>query len=606
MDVAYSLETLPHELLTHITLLLEPSELVSLLKCNRIMYERIVPILWQHIQFFAPSKLSEFVQFSNVNRDYLALPLTAHMQAKAIAARLQPESMALDKLSEALIAGWVSKLAVESIQQLTIYTQNRFSNVNGFKGFVEQYLLRPGLLKGLKLIRVINDASQVIQAPNKFFFDDEQSITSLTDAIDNLTNGALKNRPANDQIEIRLFARYNKLALRLSSNEPTATSITFLHLEYVPSVDETIRVCDILKKMKNLKVLSLSMAKLRVRFSRDRVISAQDISDACTKFVETLKQLHRIESLSMISDMLIQNMDFNKLPTTIRNLEINRQIVAESQFKNLGDPSEVRSWSYFLTQVKYPTALRSLRINHLTKGSPGANVPISAESITFTNLVNINLIGHDLPPGTDVAIFSANHGLKVVTMDTISHAGLKILVQNSHDTLRELTIAKNTTEMISDSTDMFTEESLSMLKLCKNLRYLYVHIVQGNLSGDVVGQILKGCPYLVDVYIEYTIPGLHPHITPEEMEQYRWFEALPREVRIPRQLEYDNLRRTFTPRPDDDSNLPEFLNLVGTWHEPINNDSPYVFRDFRIKPTRFGVGCIFHLDIPGFRHELGI
>lgn len=603
MEDTVSLENLPYELLFRITVYLEPDELVSLLRCSSNLYHKVIPILWQHIQFFAPSKQSDFIKFSNVGSKYMELPVTNHRQAKVIAARIAPDTMAVDKLSEALLAGDVSQTALDGVQQLTLYTQNRFATEMGFMKYVQNYLLKPGFLSQLKMIRIVNDASRVIQGPNKHFFDDNFSLMILTSAVDTLTEYLQKNNPTH-RLDIQLFARDSQLALRWSHNLATAHSIVMLHTEYVETVDETRDICAILEKLPNLRVFSLTTAKLRLRFSQTRSITPEQTLEVCNEFLDTLNGLKHLQSFSLISGMLIQSMDFSRVPPQLQNLELNRQITTEQQFNNLGSESETRSWKYFLVDAKYPPSLKSLRLNHLSNGSPEAQLPI--DSISFSQLTSINFIGHDMPPRSDLEIFKANRNLQVVTINTISHAGLQLLTTNCRDTLRELTIAKNKGGVLFDDTEMFTNESLRSLKHCKNLEYLYIHVFEKNLSGNCIAEILEGCPFLSEIFIEYTVPGLKPYITDEEMAQYRWFEALPDEIRIPRQREYDLNRTTFKPRAEDDTNLVQYLTVISSKHEPANDDKPYIFRDFRIKPTKFWSGCIFSLDVQGFRKSLGI
>lgn len=603
MEDSISLEALPYELFSRITVYLEPDELVFLLRCSWNLYEKVIPILWQHIQFFAPSKQSDFIKFSNVHSKYMELPVTKHRQAKAVAARITPDTMAIDKLSSALLAGEVSQTALEAVQQLTLYTQNRFATEMGFMTYLQHYLLKPGFLKELKMVRIVNDASRVIQGPNKHFFDDKGSLSNLAYALDTLTEFLEQNNPMH-RLDIQLFARDSELAHRCAQNPATANSIVMLHTEYVDTVDETRQVCQVLKKLPNLRVFSLTTAKLRLRFSQTRSITPEQTLDVCNEFVETLNELKHLQSFSLISGMLIQSMDFSRLPPQLQNLELNRQVTTERQFINLGSESETRSWRYFLVEAKYPPSLKSLRLNHLSNGSPEAQLPI--DSISFSQLVSINFIGHDMPPRSDVEIFKANKSLQVVTINTISHAGLQLLTNNSRETLRELTIAKNAGGVLFDVTEMFTNESLRSLRHCKNLEYLYIHVFEKNLSGSCIAEILAGCPLLSEIFIEYTVPGLKPYITEEEIAQYRWFEALPDEIRIPRQMEYDLNRTTFKPRAEDRTNLVQYLTVISSKHEPVNDDVPYIFRDFRIKPTQFWSGCIFSLDVDGFRKSLGI
>lgn len=611
MEIPAALDSLPNELFAHITLWLEPADLVPLLKCSRNLYKRVVPILWQHIQFFNPTAQSEFAKCSNINVKYLQMAPTAHCKSKAIAARVPPEYLALDRLAGAVLQGFVSETALQSIQQLTLYTQNRYAYQIGFSEFVHRFLLRQGFLSNLKTVRLINDVSGVIQGLNKHFFDDKRSLAMIADAVDMWVMGKANNVP-EEQAEVKLFARNSELAHRMTTKNTTALSITFLHMEFIESVDELAKLSELLRKTLNLEVFSLAPSKLRPQFAQRRRMGQEGLIEACEELTCTVNELRHLRSLSLVSGMLIQCMDFNQLPSTLQNLELNKQITTPRQHlglvnqvqNNCGPAAEMKDWRYFLTSISYPISLESLRLSHLMTDAEEA-IPLPLNSVQF-DLTNINFIGLSMPPGSDVEIFKANCHLQVVTINTISQHGLRLLTSNCSETLRELTIAKPTGELLSHSSDAFTNDELRLLGRCKKLEYLYVHVFEHTLTGECLQEILEGAKFLTSIFIEYTVPGHMPYITDDEIAQYRWFPGLPQEILLPRQEEYDRIRQTFKPGPGDTTNLSSFLSIVRVITDPINDDVPYVFRDFRIKPTEFGTGCIFQLDLPRFKERFGI
>lgn len=598
------LEALPNELLAIVTRWLDPADLPHLLACSRAMYKRVVPTLWQHIQFFKPTReASEFAKFSNVNSQYLAMPSIAHSKSKAIAARVDPRVAALDRLAEAILKGHVSEHALDSIQQLTIYTQNRYAIEMKFSGFVHDYLLKPAFLKNLKVVRIINEDSGVIQGVNRHYFDDRQSLDAITEAV-NIWAAWKANGNTTENIEVRLFTRLRDLPNRMAQSAPTAFLVTFLHMELSETPEELIKISHLLQKTINLKVFSLSPSKLRPQFSQRRNMTVENQTEACLHFANTLNGLVALESLSLISGMLIQYMNFNTLPSSLQNLELNRQVTTEIQTRGVNSAAisiEARGWKYFLCDVKYPSSLTSFRLNHLTAGHGDRLAPLPPNSIKF-NLTRVNFIGHDMPPGSDVELFNSNRHLQVVTMNTISHNGFKLLTTHCSNSLQELTVAKPTGELLSFEVDAFTNESLRLLAGCKQLEYLYLHIFEFTITSDCVRNILIGARRLSSFYLEYSVPGHVPYITEEEIAQYRWFPGLPPEILIPRQKEYDRIRRTFKRQPEDPIDLAEYLSISGLQNDAINDDdAPYVFRDFRIKPTNFGAGCIFELNLPKFK-----
>jgi hypothetical protein len=605
---------------------LDPSQLVPLLKTNRALYHRVLPILWQHIQFFEASHNTDYLNFANVNHRYLATPPTSHRQTKSIAARVNPALMQMDKLAASLYMGHVSDFALASIQQLTFYTQNRFAGQPSFSKFVEETLLVvPGRLPALRAIRVINDASGVISMSNPHHFDDHTSMATLMGAIAKFTEWTRAKRAAT--IDLFVYARNPKLVAIVKALPPLGSAITFFHMEFAESVDDTLNVCNLLQKMLRLRVFSLVKAKLRRVFShRD---SSDDIMAVCAQFMATLNELRELESLSLVSSLLIMNLDFAQLPRTLQNLELNNQITTREQYRSLGPGraggssggdtgEELRTWHYFLAELEFPPRLRSLRLNHLSRGSPLARTPITMmpASNKFVNLTELNLIGHDMPPGSDVTLFATFSDLAVVTINAISHTGLQVLVERSARTLRELTVARASGGVIAatDGDELLHDESIRHLRHCHRLEYLYLTLAPATLRGETMAAVLAGCHHLHKVYFEYTgfatalgealplppPPNEYPSAARERVS-HEWVAGTG--------LVRPTKRARFTRHPDDATAFIECVYLLAdnTAVQPINSDSNerYPFCDYRVKPTGFGAGGIYLLDTVKFNRIMG-
>lgn len=614
---------LSNELLSLITMYLDPSQLVPLLKTNRALYHRVLPILWQHIQFFDNSIKTDYLNFSNVNHRYLTTAPTSHRKTKSIAARVNPGLVQMDKLAASLYMGHVSHFALASIQQLTFFTQNRFSGQPSFAKFVEETLLAvPGRLPGLRAIRVINDASGVISRSNPHHFDDHTSMATLMSAVSKFSEWTQAKRGVT--VDIFVYARNPKLVSIIKALPALGDSITFFHMEFAESVDDTLNVCNMLQKIPRLRVFSLMKAKLRRVFShRD---SNDDIMAVCAQFMATLNELHELESLSIVSSLLIMNLDFTQLPHTLQNLELNNQISTREQYRSLGPgrtgeiDEELRTWHYFLTEVALPPRLRSLRLNHISRGSPLARTPITMmpASNKFVNLTELNLIGHDMPPGSDVTLFTTFGDLVIVTINAISHTGLQVLVERSGRTLRELTIARPSGGVIATmgSEELLHDETIRHLRHCHRLEYLYLTLAPATLRGETMAAVLAECRYLDQVYFEYTgfslataLGEVLPLPPPPNEYPSAARERVSHEWVAGTGIMRPTKRARFTRHPDDATAFIECVYLLAdtTAVKPINSDSNerYLFGDYRIKPTGFGAGGIYILDTDKFNRLMG-
>lgn len=598
---------LSNELLSLITWHLTPAELVPLLKANRALYHRIIPILWQHIQFFDPTCHTDFRNFSNINHRYLTLPHTSHRLTKSVAVRVNPALMQMDKLSASLYMGHVSDFALSSIQQLTLYTQNRFAGQPSFAKFVEETLLQtPGKLTALRTIRVINDASGVIPISNPHHFDDHASMATLIGAIAKYNEWT--EAKCGTPLDIFLYARNPKLVGIVKGLPSIGSGITFFHMEFAESADDTLNVCNTLEKMPRLRVFSLVKAKLRRVFSHHD--SAADIEIVCTRFMNTLNNMHELESISIVSSLLIMNLDFTQLPRTLQNLELNNQTTTFAQYRNLGPVLEdIRTWRYFLSDIELPPRLHSLRLSHISKGSPLARIPIIIHpNNKFVNLTELNLIGNDMPPGSDVQLFRTFQDLIVVTINSISHTGFQTLVETSASTLRELTVAKADGDVVPGHEELFHDESVLSLRKCSQLEYLYLNLVHQTLRGETMAAVLKGCPRLTQVYFEYTGFSLSPtgDGLPPLPDEYPKFGERVNQEWVDGKGLVPTKKARFTKHPDDKTAFIECIYLIMNTLRPVNIDGQrYTFRDYRIKPHGFGAGGIYMLDTIKFNSIIG-